>query len=882
MKPSEVRRDVDDELEFHVETLAEKHERLGVPREEARRMATKEFGNRRDATEACVEIDQTRLDHERRSAWVEHLVRDVAYAARRLRQSPAFTLITILTLALGIGPMIAVFSLLNSVLLRPLPFADSSRLIVVRETFPLPNGLVGSGSVSYLNYLDWKAQNTTLDLSAASYAGSANLQDASGPERISVADIDASVLPILGVRPQLGRGFLPEEARANGPAVVMLSDAFWRRRYNADPNILGRTLVLDDVAQTVVGVMPPDVTYPTRGAALDVWRPLQTSMDPSRRGSHALFVLGRLRKGETEEHATTDLKRIAARLAQLYQTQEKRSVTLIPYDEYLVGRSRPQLLVLFGAAGFVLLIAAANAASLLLARAGARERDVAVLAALGASRARVAQQFLVESLLLSAVGGAAGLVLAGLAVQGTVGLVGGTLPRGTVIHYDWRVIAFIAGTIVLTTVLFGIGPALRASRSNAQQALREGGRSGTGGRERSMLRSSLVVAQFALSLVLLAGAGLLMRTLVALLSTDTGMSIEHVLTLRLPVPLGSPRYPTPADVVARFYEPMLAGVRAVPGVEGAGLINLLPLQQSGQNGNFTVVGRTYASVAEQPFAEVRVVSPGYFGALRIPVVHGRDVAASDVAASQQVVLINDVAARQLFPNENAVGRELAFGPVTPQNPALTIVGVVGSVRQTRIESTPAAELYFPTGQAGGQLSNMSLVVRVAGDPVSATRAVEAAITEVDRFQPVFGVSTMAEVVDQSIADRELYLGLLGSFAAIALLLAMAGIYGVIAYSVTQRTKEFGIRLALGSDLGRVQRMVVWEGGRLALIGLAIGVPAAYLLSGVLSAVLYGVAAADPLTFATVAGLLAVVSLVASYLPARRVMRVDPIIAMRAE
>src|SRR5579864_4061172 len=379
-KPSDVRRDVDDELEFHVETLADKHERLGVPREEARRLAATEFGNRQDATEACVDIDQTRLEHERRSAWVDHLVRDVAYGVRRLRQSPTFTLITILTLALGIGPMIAIFSLLNSVLLRPLPFPDASRLVVVRETFPLPHGSAGLGSVSYPNYLDWKAQNSTLDLSAAGYPTNANLQDASGPERLAIAAIDSSVLPTLGIQPALGRNFLPGECRANGPAVVIVSDAFWRRRFNADAAVLSRTLVLDDVAQTIVGVMPPDVTYPSRGAAIDVWRPLQVPADPSTRGSHFLFVLGRVKPGQTAVHAAADLKQIAARLEQLYPgPQEKRGVALTSYAEYLVGRTRPQLFVLMGAAGFVLLIAAANAASLLLARAGMRERDVAVL-----------------------------------------------------------------------------------------------------------------------------------------------------------------------------------------------------------------------------------------------------------------------------------------------------------------------------------------------------------------------------------------------------------------------------------------------------------------------------------------------------------------------
>jgi putative ABC transport system permease protein len=881
--PSTVRRDVDDELEFHVRRLADKHERAGLPPDEARRRAVLEFGNRAGAAAACVDIDRARLDQARRSAWLEHFGRDVWQGARRLRQSPTFTVVTVLTLALGIGPLIAVFSLLNSALLRPLPFPQASDLVVVQETYPGPNGVFGRGSVSYPNYLDWRAQSSTLSLGAAGYPTSANLQDPGGPERLSVAALDADVLPMLGIQPSLGRNFLPAEAAANGPAVVILSDAFWRRRYNAAPDILGRTLVLDDVAQTVVGIMPPEVTYPGRGPAVDVWRPLQASTDPSTRNQHFLFVMGRLKSGQTVEHATADLKQIAATLATRFPAaQEKRSVALTPYTDYLVGRSRPQLLVLFGAAGFVLLIAAANAASLLLARAGTRQRDIAVLTALGASRGRVVQQFLVESLLLSAVGALLGFALSGLAVRGIVDLAGTTLPRGTLVQNDWRVVSFVALTMVATTILFGIVPALRASRTNAQDALRDAGRGGTGGRERSLFRNALVVGQFALSLVLLTGAGLMMRTLASLLSTSTGMTTTHVLTLRLPVPVGSPRYPTPAEAVARFYQPMLAGVRAVPGVEAAGLINLLPLQQSGTNGNFGVVGKAYGSVSDQPFAEFRVVGPGYFATLGIPVLHGRDVTDADVNASPPVVLVNDAAARQLFPHEEAVGRQLSFGTVSASNPAVTIVGVVGSVRQARLESPPAAELYFPTGQAGRQLANMSLVVRVAGDPTLAARAVEAAILAVDRFQPVYGVATMTAVVEQSIADRELYFSLLAAFAGIALLLAMAGIYGVIAYSVTQRTREFGIRLALGSDLGAVQRIVVWQGGRLALLGLAIGVPAAYLLAGVLSAVLYGVTAADPATFATVAVGLACVSLLASYFPARRVLRVDPITAMRAE
>ena len=878
-----VRRDVEDELDFHVEALAEKYARAGISDEEARRMARQNFGNRQHAADECVDIDRARLTRAARSRWFEHLGRDARQGLRRLRQSPTFTLVTVLTLALGIGPLIAIFSILNNVLLRPLPFVSADELVIVQETFPLPNNRSGLGSVSYPNFLDWQAQASSMTLAASAYPGSGNLEDPSGSERLAVDAIDANVLPTLGVQPTLGRNFLVSEARANGPAVVIISDALWRRRYSANPSVLGQTFVLDGVAQTIVGVMPAEVTYPSRSAAIDVWRPLQMSSDPSRRGSHSLFVIGRLKAGETVDHAGAEMKQIAARLATLYPgPQFKRSAAVTSYTESLVGRTRPQLYVLLGAAGCVLLIAAANAASLLLARAGTRQRDVAVLAALGASRGRIAQQFLVESLLLAALGAAGGGLLAGLAVRGILSLVGTTLPRGAVMHDDWRVVVFVTLTMLVTTVLFGVVPALRASRTDAQQALREGGRSGTGSRERAALRSGLVVAQFALSLVLLAGAGLLMRTLVALLDTNTGMSPEHVLTLRLPVPLGSPRYPTAADAVSRFYDPMLATVRALPGVQHAGLINLLPLQQSGYNGNFGVVGKSYATPAEAPFAEYRVVSAGYFDALRIPILRGRDVAEADVQKSEPVALINDVAAKQVFGSEDPVGRQLSFGTVTPQNPAVTIVGVVGSVRQARIETPPAAELYFPTGQAGSQLSNMSLVVRVGGDPTQATRSIESAIISIDRLQPVFGVSTMGEVVSQSVSDRELYFGLLGVFAAIALVLAMAGIYGVIAYTVTQRTREFGIRLALGSDVGQMQRMVIWQGAKLALLGLAIGAPAAYLLSGLLATVLYGVQPTDPVTLGSVSLLLVVVGLVGCYLPARRVTRVNPMVAMRAE
>jgi predicted permease len=685
------------------------------------------------------------------------------------------------------------------------------------------------------------------------------------------------------VKPIVGRTFVAGEDVPNGPQLAVLSETFWQRRFNRDRSIIGKPITLDGVPTTVIGVLPSAVTFPSRSVPIDAWVPLQIQVQPNTRLSHAFFVVGRLRPGATLAGATTEMKQIASRLADLYPVaQAKRSVLLKPLTEATVGPVSKQLYVLFGAAAFVLLIACANAASLLLARAASRQREVAVLAALGANRWRVAQQFLIESILLSACGAVLGFVLSRVAVRAIIVGAGTSLPRSTQIHFDLRVVAFIAGAIVLTTLLFGLVPALHATRTNLQDCLRGGSRGDSATRGTGIFRSSLVVGQFALSLVLLAGAGLLLRTFAALLATPSGMVTEHVLTMRIPFPLGSPRYKTPDEALDRFYHPLLARLHALPGVQEAGLINLLPLQQTGANGNFTIVGETYASVAEQPFAEVRVVSPGYFSALHVPVLRGRDVSVADRAKTEQVVVVNQQLVMKFFHGQDPIGRSILIGPAGPNNPPCVIVGVVGSVHQSGLNVDPSPELYFPTGQASGSLANMTLVVRTSGDPVLATKAVVGVVHEIDSAQPVYGIRTMEDVVRGSVASQQLYLGLLGTFAGIALLLAVAGIYGVMAYSVSQRTREFGIRLALGSETSRVQRLIVWQGARLAIAGLAIGLPAAFLLTKLLGGVLYGVAPNDPLTFGTVAALLAVVSVVASYLPSRRVTAVDPIIAMRAE
>jgi putative ABC transport system permease protein len=882
---SNVRADVDDEMEFHIQIIADRFARDGHSPEDARAMAMREFGNRQRASDECVEIDSVQQRRADRSDWWQTFRQDAKHGARRLIKNPVFSIVTILTLALGIGPNIAIFSIINSVLLEPLPFANPNALVLVQETFPLPGGGTGNGSVSYANFLDWKTQTKSLDLAISSFTGSANFQGTGDPQRLTVARLGANALDVLGVHPLIGRGFTAADEDPSAPAVALIGEGFWRRQFNGDNSVIGKTVLLDGSPSTVVGVLPANITFPNRTVAMDVWQVLRPTTNPTAsRGSHNFQVMGRLRPGATVASATADLKIIAARLAQEYpQSQEKRSVAVTSYrDVILNGEVKKQLVTLFGAAVFVLLIACANAASLLLARASAREREVAVLAALGANRWRIAQQFLVESLILSAAGAVAGFALSRMAVAAIIAGAGSSLPRSTQIHFDSRVVIFIAATILVTSVLFGLVPALQATKTSLQDCLRAGGRTGSGGRASSVFRNGLVVGQFALSLVLLTGAGLLLRTFASLLAAPTGMTTEHVLTMQLRFPLGSPKYPTGVEARARFFDPLMERLRALPGVQNVALINLLPLQQTGFNGNFKVAGKSYASIAEQPFAEYRAASPGYFDALRIPLIAGRDFTAADRDSTTPVVIVNQTVAKTLFPNESAVGKLLAFGPISATNPAAMIIGVVGDIRESSLTMDPRPELFFTFGQSGGLLSNVSLVVRTAGNPTLATSSIVSAIRAIDPAQPVYNVKTMTDVVQGSVADRKLYLGLLGTFAGVALALAIAGIYGVMSYGVTQRTREFGIRLALGSETRRVQRLVVWEGTKLALYGIAIGLPTAFIATKLLTSVLYGVTPGDIPTLLGVAVVLGTVSVAASYLPSRRVTSVDPIIAMRAE
>lgn len=871
----DLQADVDDELEFHLAMLESEYLEQGMDPETAQLAARSRFGDYAAFESECLHISEERHRMMRRAEWFGSLIQDLRYTIRTLRKNPGFTFTTVLVLALGLGATTTIFSVANAVLLRPLDFAEPGRLVRVFETYSA-GGEVREGSVSIPNFEDWRTQARSFDAMAiAGYPESMTLQGRGDAARLSVVPVDAGIFPLLGVHPEVGRYFAPGEDQPGAAPVVVLSEQAWRTRFGADTEILGTTLALDGEAHTVVGIMPADFSFPAGAEPRDAWVPLKPSPVWATRGMHAYVVLGRLAPGVTAETAQAELARIAAGIAQEYpDEQQDREVRVRTLHETIVGGIQPMLLVLLGAAALVLLISCANAASLLLARSTARRREVAIRTAIGATRGRVVRQFLVESLTLAALGAAAGLALAWASLRGISIAAGSLLPRSTEISIDPRVLFFLAIITALTGVAFGLIPAFQTARTNIEGQLREGGRQNSGGRSARAFRGTMVVAQIALSLVLLVGAGLLMRTFVALLNTETGMATERVLTMRLGDP--GERYESNEIAINSLYAPILERVRSLPGVGNAGMINLLPLEDWGNSGGFEIVGSEYVSEAESPYAEIRVVSPGYFEAMGIPLLRGRDFSARDNLDVPPAALVNQALADRYFPGEDPVGRQIQRG-----EERITILGVVGSVRQARVESQPLPELYIPNAQLVST-RDMSLVVNAGAEPMALAPAVRSAIRETAPQQVVFDVRPMQNVVSESFSNRRLVLWLIGAFAAVAMTLAVTGIYGVIAYSVAQRKREFGIRLALGADQNQVSRLVVSQGARLAGIGIAIGLPSAYLLTRLLSSILYGVGAADMLTYAVVAVLLGSVAVAASYIPARRAARVSPVEAFRTD
>jgi putative ABC transport system permease protein len=805
---------------------------------------------------------------------MELLLQDLRIGARMLFKNPGFTLIAVLTLALGIGANTAIFSVVNAVLLRPLPYQEPQQLVMVWET----DENNAPTLVAPANFTDWSEQSQSVVNLAAIRGWDANLTGAGEPERLRGAQATADLFKALGVQPLVGRAFLPGEDQEGSPRVVVLSYGLWRRRFGADASVVGKDIMINGLNRTVVGVMPPDFKLPMLTARAaptksELWTPWVMSANyRKRRDLGQLSVIARLKPGVTAAQAQAELSAISARQPRP-ETGVRPGAQVIPLHDNLVGDVRQALLVLLGAVGFVLLIACANVANLLLTRSAARRQEIAIRAALGADRWRVIQQLLTESLLLALSGGVLGLWLASWSTVALVALSPENLPRADEIGVDWRVLGFTCALSLLTGLVFGLAPAWQSSRLDLHTTLKESGRGLPGGRGR--LSDLLVVSELALALALLAGAGLFVNSFWRLSRVDAGFEAAHALTLQVSLP--GAKYPESAQQIA-FFDQVIARVGALPGVQAVGVASAIPLTGWQNQTPFLAEGRQELSQQE----ELDTVSPDYFRAMGIPLQAGRAFNEQDQFNAPRVVIVSQGLARRYWPGENPVGKRLRF-PGSPNEPWRTIVGVVGDIKQASLAGEATREYYLPHRQDNwGFTSSMTLVVRATVEPSGLIGAVSEQVRAVDKDLPIYNVKTMAQLRAQSAAASRFQTLLLGSFAAIALLLAAVGIYGVMAYAVARRTQELGLRLALGAQAGDVLKLVLARGLKLIFLGVAIGLLAALALTRWLETLLFGVRPTDPLTFGAIALVLIVIALLACWIPARRATKVDPLTALRHE
>jgi predicted permease len=850
--------DMAEEMRAHVERRTQANLAAGMSPDEARYAARRQFGGVEQLKEVARE--------QRGWRWLEEFSRDFRQGLRSLAKSWSFSAVALLTLALGIGACTAIFSVVNSVLLRPLAYPESERLMVVHET-KLPQ--VPEFSVAPANYIDWRTQATSFEQLAALNGTAFNLTGNGEPMRVPAERVTPNYLATFRARPLLGRDFT-EEDTAPGNNVVLLTHGFWTRQFGARREIVGGTLPLNGQVYTVIGVLPENFRPGNRA---ELYVPRAYNADSQNRGGKNLRVVGRLKDGVTVEQARKELTLIAANLARQYPDLNTGwSVKITPLLESAVGSASRTLFTLLGAVGFLLLIACANVANLLLARATVRSREIAVRTAVGASRGRIVRQLLTESLVLAACGGALGVAVAYWGVDALLAFAPTDLPRIEEIALDGRALGFTCGLALLTGIAFGLVPAFQASRVDLNQAFKDGGRGGSDGTRRQRLRSALVVAEVATALILLVGAGLLFRSFGRLRNVDPGFSPGHAITAAISLPNskygGGPQQ-------AAFVGQAIEQLAAIPGVEAAGAAHVLPFSDNDFNLAFRIDGRPEPPPDTIQGALYYAVTPDYFKAMGIPLRRGRLFTDADVAGRARALLINEALAKRYFPNEDPIGQRITITGASAE-----IVGIMADVQHYSLDRAPQPQVYEPFAQQ--PFNFITFVVRPAGPMPALPDALRAAVYAVDRDQPVASVRPLTALLSASIARQRFATILFTAFSGVALLLAAIGIYGVMAYTVTQRTNEIGIRMALGAQQADVLRLVFTQGGRLIALGLVCGLGGALLLTRYISSLLFGVSPTDPLTFAAIGALLAAVAAVACLIPARRATKVDPVVALRAE
>jgi len=861
-----VLRDIEEELRIHVEMETEINIKRGMPPDEARAVALKSFGHPGRNTERGYDI--------RGGGWLEALWQDLRYGARMLFKQPGFTAIAALTLGLGIGANITIFSVVNAVLLRPLPYPDADRLVFLWSEAPAQN--IRERASAYANVADWREQNKSFEDIAASDPTVVTLTGAAEPEQVMSVRASANLFPLLGVAPMLGRTFTADEEQQQA-RVVVLSHGLWRRRFGASPNVLGQTLEIDGASSQVIGVMPERFRS---GKETPIWEPHTLFPDweaqKAQRGTGSWQVVGRLKPQVSLAQAQVEMSAIAQRLEQAFPVANKGlGVNLVPLQLHYTGSNvRLALWMLFGAVALVLLIACTNVANLMLARGITREREMAIRIALGAGRIRLMRQMLTESALLSLLGGAVGLLIASWGIRAILSFSPPNIRNLDSVTIDTRVLAFTTVVALLTSLLFGLAPALKISQAQPGAALKEG-RSASGGVSGRRLRSLLLITEFSLTVLLLAGAGLLLRSFSKLQAVDPGFDPARVLHMQL-----TPARNGTADQWRFFYQQVSERIAALLGVEAAGLTEEI-FRSGNPDGLITIEGGSpdSSATARIPFSE-DVISEGFFQTLRVPLRKGRFFNARDNQAAVRVTIINETMARRFWPGEDALGKRFKLGPAQSTNPWLTVVGVVGDMRRQSLERQPIAQIFQPYLQSSAR--RLILLIRTTGEPIHLAPVVRSEIRALDKTVLVNGIATLESQLDQRVAERRFQTWLLALFSALALLLAAVGIYGLMSYTVTQSTREFGIRMALGAQPRDLVRLVIGHGLVLSATGVVIGLVAAFALTRVLAGLLFGVTTTDPTTFLVAPLVLLLVALLACFVPARRATKVDPMVALRHE